>query len=105
MARKSKKTRRNKARAPAPGPAAPDAFRKANQLHQAGRLDEAEKIYRQILEADPGHADALHFLGVLAHQKDRQEEAAELVSKAIAANPGNGMFHYHLKTCASGRAS
>ena len=106
MARKPKKTRRNKASARRPAPPAPsappapppdtDALQNAIRIHQAGRLDEAEKIYRQILEADPGHADALHFLGVLAHQKDRQEEAAELISKAIAANPENGMFHYHL---------
>ena len=103
MARKSKNTRRTKARAsrsdpPARPPLPPGTgvLENAIRIHQAGRLDEAEKIYRQILEADPGHADALHYLGVLAHQKDRQEEAAELISKAIAANPGNGMFHYHL---------
>ena len=59
MARKPKKTRRNKASARRPAPPAPsappapppdtDALQNAIRIHQAGRLDEAEKIYRQIL--------------------------------------------------------
>ena len=31
--------------------------------HQAGRLAEAEAIYRRVLEVEPRHADARHFLG------------------------------------------
>ena len=37
--------------------------------HQAGRLNEAEQLYRQVLRLDPEYADALHFLGVLSHQR------------------------------------
>ena len=36
---------------------------------RAGRLESAETEYRRILGADPVHADALHLLGVLAHQR------------------------------------
>jgi hypothetical protein len=32
-------------------------------LHQAGELARARGFYEQIIEQDPGHADALHFLG------------------------------------------
>jgi hypothetical protein len=37
--------------------------------HQAGSLAEAEVYYRQILAATPGHADALHLLGVIDYQR------------------------------------
>ncbi|WP_133664051.1 tetratricopeptide repeat protein [Paraburkholderia sp. BL10I2N1] len=33
--------------------------------HRAGRTDNAALLYRQILAADPEHADAMHFLGLL----------------------------------------
>lgn len=38
----------------------PKALAIALQHHQAGRLQQAEPIYREILRADPNHADALH---------------------------------------------
>ena len=34
-------------------------------LQQAGRLEDAEKLYRQILAQQPDCADAMHLLGVL----------------------------------------
>ena len=36
--------------------------------HQAGNLADAEKLYRQVLAAEPNNSDAIHLLGVLAHQ-------------------------------------
>ncbi|MHA1536312.1 MAG: tetratricopeptide repeat protein [Alphaproteobacteria bacterium] len=56
-------------------------------LHLAGRLAEAEAIYRQVLEAKPGHAGANHLLGGLAHQAGEHERAVGLISKAIAKAP------------------
>ncbi len=55
------------------------------QQHQAGRMAEAEALYRQVLAAEPGHADGLHGMGVLAYQNGRLEEAADLIGRAIAA--------------------
>src|SRR5437867_1473861 len=49
----------------------PQAFEVARAHHQSGRLAEAEAIYRQILAVEPRHADALHLLGVIAHQVGR----------------------------------
>jgi len=45
--------------------------------HQAGRLAQAETLYRQILEEQPNHADALHLLGVIACQAGRYELAVD----------------------------
>ncbi len=67
-------------------------FRDALAAHQAGRLDEAEPIYRRIVESDADNAAALHLLGVVAHQRDRHEEAVELISRAIELLPAEATF-------------
>jgi tetratricopeptide (TPR) repeat protein len=69
------------------------AFGLALQHHQAGRFAEAEKIYRQILASQPGHAGSLHNLGVLAHQAGRSDVAANLIRQAIAAGPDSADAH------------
>jgi len=51
--------------------------------HQAGRLAQAEQVYRQILVTDSQHPDSLHLLGVIAFQTGRSEEALVLIQKAI----------------------
>lgn len=56
----------------------------AMQLHQAGRLEQAEPLYRQVVTADSSHADALHLLGVLLHQRGQHEEAVAFIGRAIA---------------------
>ena len=62
------------------------------QQHQAGRFEEAEAIYRQVLEAHPDHAEALHLLGFLFHQRGQQAEAADLIGKAVAADPAQPLY-------------
>src|SRR5205085_680111 len=61
-----------------------EAIGAATEHHRAGRLAEAEAIYRQVLAVDPNHADALHLLGLIAQQAGRRELAVELISRAIA---------------------
>jgi len=63
------------------------AFQIALQHHQSGRLAEAEAIYRQILAAEPRHADVLHLLGAVAHQTGRNDVAVELIRQAIVLKP------------------
>lgn len=63
-----------------------DALQIAIAHHQAGRLQQAESIYRQILQADPEYADALHLSGVIAQQKGELDSAVELIGKAISIN-------------------
>ena len=68
----------------------------AIQHHQAGRLQEAEQIYRQILQAEPEHADAWHLLGVIAHQVGQHEIAADYIGRAIALNGTEAVFYNSL---------
>ena len=45
-----------------------EALALALRHHQAGNLPQAEQLYRQILQADPSHAESCHLLGMLALQ-------------------------------------
>lgn len=62
------------------------AINTALQHHQAGRLQQAEVLYRNVLKAQPTHSDALHLLGMIAHQTGNNEAAIDLISKAIRGN-------------------
>jgi Flp pilus assembly protein TadD len=62
-------------------------FRQGQQLHMAGRLAEAEPIYRQVLAAMPRHAEALHALGALALQAGQADAAVTVLDQAIALKP------------------
>jgi tetratricopeptide (TPR) repeat protein len=64
-------------------------FELALQHHRAGNLQQAKLLYRQILQVDSGHADALHMLGVLAHQVGRNDLAIEYIQRSLRLNPGN----------------
>lgn len=55
--------------------------------HQAGRMAEAEDIYRRILGADPEYADAMQLLGVLAAQTGQVESAVRRLRLAVALRP------------------
>ena len=56
-------------------------------LHEQGQLDDAERLYIQVLAIKHDHFDALHLLGVLMHQRGRHEKALDLIAKALAINP------------------
>jgi tetratricopeptide (TPR) repeat protein len=64
--------------------------------HQAGRLGAAVQIYRQILIADPNHADCLHLLGMIAFQSGQPDQAEELIRRAIAIHPAAASYHSNL---------
>ncbi|MDP6816609.1 MAG: tetratricopeptide repeat protein [Alphaproteobacteria bacterium] len=66
--------------------------------HGAGRLRQAEAIYRGVLAAEPDCPDAVHLLGVIAHQNGDDGVAVELITKAIAANPRVAEYHNNLGT-------
>lgn len=54
------------------------SLHEALRHHQAGRLEDAARIYQAVLKAHPRNADALHLLGLVAHQR--------------ASTPGRGRF-------------
>ena len=72
------------------------ALNLAVQQHQAGRLAEAETIYRQILQLQPNHPDALHLLGMIAFQSGQSQRAAELIRQAIDVNPSTAIYQNNL---------
>ncbi|MAI78110.1 MAG: hypothetical protein CL917_04150 [Deltaproteobacteria bacterium] len=59
----------------------------AISLHQEERLDEAEDIYRRVLDIAPRHSGALHFFGVIQHQRGDSETAALLIRQAVKFDP------------------
>jgi len=72
------------------------AFNDAIQLHKKGQLDQAELIYRQILDETPTHSDALHLLGVIAHQRGQFGRAVNLIKRAVAMAPDAGTYYCNL---------
>ncbi|MEO6434461.1 MAG: tetratricopeptide repeat protein, partial [Tepidisphaeraceae bacterium] len=69
------------------------AIQIALQHHRQGQLQQAETIYRQVLQQQPNNHDAMQLLGALAYQVGQMTAAAELIGKAIAIAPGK--VHYH----------
>ncbi len=68
----------------------------AVQHHGAGRLAEAEALYRGVLHEAPHHPHALHLFGVLAHQRGRHDEALGLIRSAIAVHGAHPVFYSNL---------
>ncbi len=66
------------------------------QHHEAGRLPQAEALYRRVLELDTGNPDALHLLGVLVGQIGQHDKALELIKAAIQVNAHNPHYHANL---------
>ena len=73
-----------------------EALASAVQHYRSGRLGEAEALCRQIIAAEPQHADALHLLGVIAHHTRHYEPAAKLFGRAIALNGDAAQYHNSL---------
>lgn len=77
-------------------PTAQELIDQALVHHAAGRLDEAEVLYRQVLAREPEHPVALHLLGVASSQQGSKDVAVGLISRAIAKNPAVPEFHANL---------
>lgn len=58
------------------------------QFHQQGNAEQAEILYRQVLELNSDQPHALHLIGVLHHQRGAHGEAIELIEKSLANMPG-----------------
>ena len=65
----------------------PQILAVARSHFQAGRLEEAEQLYRQILDVDPDHVDALNLLGVIAGQTNRIDRAIDCFRAALRLKP------------------
>jgi protein O-GlcNAc transferase len=69
------------------------AFQQALAFHQAGRLAEAEQIYRQILKAQPRHFDSQHLLGVIYFQRGNPADAVRQIDVALRIDPQSASAH------------
>lgn len=66
------------------------------RAHQAGRLTEAEAIYKAILVRNPEHADAMHLLGLVYHGAGQNERAYDWITKAVGHQPEAAIYHSNL---------
>ncbi|MDP9173886.1 MAG: tetratricopeptide repeat protein [Planctomycetota bacterium] len=64
--------------------------------HQAGRLPEAENLYRAVVEEYPNNADAHHLLGILAYQSGNYNVALEFILRAVFLSPNVPQYHGNL---------
>lgn len=68
------------------------ALHQAVAYHQAGQLQDAERLYRTILQAQSNHPDANHNLGVLAVQVKQTAAGLPHFKAALEANPNQGQY-------------
>ncbi|MDY6839505.1 MAG: sulfotransferase [Thermodesulfobacteriota bacterium] len=73
-------------------------MKEATEKYQRGELENAENIYKEILQIDPRHADALHQLGLIAHDKGDAAQAVDYISAAIQVESKNPIYHNNLGT-------
>jgi tetratricopeptide (TPR) repeat protein len=73
-----------------------EALATAWQHHQAGRLQQAEQNYRQILAEEPNCAPAWHLLGLIAYQTGMPETAVQNISRALELRPEYAEAHHNL---------
>lgn len=70
--------------------------------HQEGRIAEAERAYRTLLDEHPDDANATHFRGMLRFHAGEVEEGIGLVRRSVAADPPTRMPGTTWATCAMG---
>ena len=63
------------------------ALQKGVAAHREGKLQDAERLYRAILQSQPAHPDANHNLGVIAISVNKADAALPLFKTALEANP------------------
>ncbi len=73
-----------------------EALAVAVQYHQSGNLAHAEAIYRQVLQAVPSHAGALHLMGVLVYQKGSHDAAIQYLRQSLISDPSDACCHCYL---------
>ena len=71
-------------------------IQKAVTAHQEGRLEDAEKFYRAILQAQPNNLDANNNLGVLLQSLNRFGESEKCCKKTIELKPESAEPYYNL---------
>lgn len=68
----------------------------AIEHHRAGRIQDAEQIYRQILAAQPRYPEPWYLLGMIANQVGKPDVAVQCLEQALALKPDYADAHYNL---------
>src|SRR5690348_15829186 len=68
-------------------------FQRALTLQQSGVLGEANAVYRQLLQLQPNHFNALFLLGTLESRAQSYQEAERLLRGAVTADPRSADAH------------
>jgi tetratricopeptide (TPR) repeat protein len=71
----------------------PESLEMAWHYYEAGKLQQAEQLYKQILQADPNQVDAQHLLGVIAGRTDRHDLALEYLQATLHLKPDFAAAH------------
>lgn len=81
--------------APARAAASPggDLFQQGFAHLEAGRFAEAEALFLQIVSRNSVHAESLHLLGVIAHQRGQYDAALHWMGRAISVQPLDPRYH------------
>jgi predicted TPR repeat methyltransferase len=74
----------------------PQALQAAFEHYQAGRLAEAEALYREVVRLDPAHADAHANLGATLRRRGEPAQAIAACKKALSLNPAHGRACHHI---------
>jgi len=64
--------------------------------HQAGRLQQAARLYQAVLDQEPDNFDALHLMGLVALQTGNAGRAVDLIGRAVALHPNMPEYHGNL---------
>jgi tetratricopeptide (TPR) repeat protein len=68
-------------------------FQRGALYERAKEYGRAEEAFRAVIAREPGHAQALNYLGyMLAERGERLDEAVALIDRALAIDPGNGSY-------------
>lgn len=70
-------------------PLPPGLFFEGMEYLKAGRGQEAEQTFAQLLARHPDHAAATHFMGMACYKQGRFGQALQLVKKSISLHPGH----------------
>jgi protein O-GlcNAc transferase len=66
------------------------AVRKGLAHLDAGRIENAERLFRSVLKSEPNNPEANHALGTLAIQQGKLPAALAFLTAALQANPQEG---------------
>jgi tetratricopeptide (TPR) repeat protein len=73
-----------------------DTFAQATRAHAAGKLPWAEELCWSVLAEEPGHADALHLVGLIAHQQGNLSRAIDYLNRSLLLDGVNALTCLHL---------